>query len=174
MYNAKRSFFSIPLSTAREIAGRVVLTVMMAYPDTVNFGGDTTAQRALCVALQAEFPRKASRELTYFVADSIGTAHSLATSQWRKQKNHQRGESPNVDAAWLRAGLIIHLNGTPDGLPARLDAEMWARHRAVNKHFQTKTREELLEGMRELADLHTARMEAVTEYWQSLSDTRTD
>jgi len=163
---ASRYFLARPLEQARAIAARVSSEVAFGADDSDDLL-DIAGNERLRAALQHELP-EVRVDFHGLAGEVSGTAHLLATAQWRAD-GHQPRDSPVVSRGSLEAALVIHLHAAPDSLPARLLSEREAAHRSLNgepRMFETMRPSS--DALRAWTLLNREHQQALYLYWQGL------
>lgn len=165
-FDPTKVFFALPLAQARAISARVAAVVA-----TQASGGrellDHRGHEILRAALARELP-KLSRNNLFTVAEEVtGTAHMIATAEW-VNAGHRPGDTPAIGVSALEGGLLIHLQASPESVPAWLRAASWKEHAALYKHRFMRVPKLTTETMGPWAQLKRQHDRSMDEYWQEL------
>lgn len=128
---------------------------------------DDRGNEVLRDALAGEFPLLSTKTILLLAAEVGGTAHMIATVQWRNG-GHRPGDTPEIGLSTLNGGLMIHLHASPESLPAQRCAAAWEDHAMLYKHRFTRPSHLTTDAMRRWTQLHKAHEQFMYEYWQEL------
>jgi hypothetical protein len=165
-FEATKAFFSLPLAQAREASVRVAAAVM-AQSSEVGELLDERGNEVLCVALARELPTLSKNDLFALAAEVNGTAHMIATVEWR-DAGHRPGDSPAIGLSTLEGALLIHLHATPKSVPAQIRAASWKEHADLYKHRFMRRPKLTKETMGPWAQLHREHDQSMYGSWQEL------
>lgn len=159
-------FLSLSLVHASEVSARVGADVV-----ALASGGrellDESGHKVLRDALAREFLKHSTNDLLMLAAETIGTAHMIATVEWRNA-GHRPADTPTVGLSTLEGGLLIHLHASPDSVPARIKAAIWEEHAALYRHRFLRPPSPTNEAMLRWARLNREHGQSMYEYWQEL------
>jgi hypothetical protein len=165
-FDPAKIFFAIPLAQASEIASRVaapVLAQAAGAGDLLNVSG----QEVLRDALTGELPSLSAAELFRLAEEVTGTAHIIATVEWRNA-GHRPEDSPTIALPALEGALLIHLHASPESVAAQLCAAKWEEHATLYKHSYFRPPDPSKDAMRQWAQLGRQHQQTMYAYWQAL------
>ncbi|WP_157071516.1 hypothetical protein [Curtobacterium ammoniigenes] len=160
-----RYFLLQPLDVARNAADRVTAKVI----ENAGTGEllDRPGLEVLRIALKAELPKRSSGGLLDFAGEVAGTAHAIATVEWRNA-GHKPRDVPEVGPSALAGAVLVHFHGSPDSEAARILANTWRMHATMYGGTIFRPRFPSKDELRRWSELGREHQQALYSYWQEM------